>query len=164
VREFLDGRGEAELAAVVVANMRQAEYEPESWLSELQTMQEEGVLETFLAGVKSAAAATAEAAAAPSSNGSADGCGGGGKGDPLRLSLQPEREQAPKLERCETNIPFCLLPLLPLPFCLATASEPTTPGQLPLSPCCGPGGRAACPACRWSPSRRRVGSRGSSPG
>ena len=47
VREFLDGRGEAELAAVVVANMRQAEYEPESWLSELQTMQEEGVLETI---------------------------------------------------------------------------------------------------------------------
>ena len=80
VREFLDGRGEADLAAVVVANMRQAEYEPESWLSELQTMQEEGVLETFLAGVKSAAAATAEAAAAPSSNGSADGDGGGGGG------------------------------------------------------------------------------------
>ena len=58
----------------------QAEYEPESWLSELQTMQAEGVLETFLAGVKSAAAATAEAAAAPSSNGSADGDGGGAGG------------------------------------------------------------------------------------
>ena len=86
-------------------------------------MQEEGVLETFLAGVKSAAAATAEAAAAPSSNGSADGDGGGGgggggKGDPLRLSLQPEREQAPKLERCAPTSHFACSCFCPCRFAL----------------------------------------------
>ena len=48
VQEYLESIGETELAEHVVSALEEAEYEPDTWVSELQMMKDEGILGQFL--------------------------------------------------------------------------------------------------------------------
>ena len=48
VQEYLESIGETELAEHIVSALEEAEYEPDTWVSELQMMKEEGILGQFL--------------------------------------------------------------------------------------------------------------------
>jgi hypothetical protein len=61
VREFLGTMGDAPHTGAVVRTMREAEYEPESWATELRTMQREGTLAGFVESCKQASAQRGDA-------------------------------------------------------------------------------------------------------